>query len=410
MNAQIAQLNVPAFNALEAQPADALLGIIAQFRADSRPDKLDLGIGVYRDDTGACPILGAVKEAERRLVAEQTSKGYLGAEGDIGFVEHIARLALGPDAALGGRQIGLQTPGGGGALRLAAELYRRARPQGWAWIGMPTWPNHAPIFTAAGVPIATHPFYDVATGTVQFDLMMEALSHAAPGDAVLLHGCCHNPTGAQLTPDQWQALIAWIARRGLLPIMDLAYHGLGDGLDADAAAARALFAAVPEAMLAYSCDKNFGLYRDRVGALMVQGATAEQAAVARGNLLAIARSAWSMPPDHGAAVVRIILDDSDLAARWEAELALMRGRLNGIRGALAAAHPRLAAIGAQRGLFALLPLSPADVAAARAQAGIYMAGDGRINIAGLRHDRIDAFAAAIAPALERGRAFDLVHG
>ncbi|WP_326525039.1 amino acid aminotransferase [Sphingomonas sp.] len=393
-----------AFAALVPQPADALLALIKEFASDPRTDKLDLGVGVYRDEFGVCTIPAAVKEAERRLLVEQATKGYLGSDGDIRFVARIAHLVLGEDAEIGGPLIGVQTPGGGGALRLAAELYHRASPGGRIWIGTPTWPNHAPIFNASGVPIVAHPFYDPVTSELLFDEMMAALEGAAVGDAILIHGCCHNPTGAGFSRAQWQRLIGIIVERRLLPIVDLAYHGLGDGLDADAESTRAIFASVPDAMLAYSCDKNFALYRDRVGALLIQAPTAEAAGIARGNLLAIARAAWSMPPDHGAAVVRIILDDPELAASWEAELATMRSRINAVRAVLGAAHPRLASIGQQRGMFALLPLTPADVTQARHDSAIYMASDGRINIAGLREDTVPYLVDAIRPWLDRAAA------
>ncbi|WP_052757382.1 amino acid aminotransferase [Sphingobium chungbukense] len=381
------------FDGLAVQPADALLGLIGLYRADTRPGKIDLGVGVFRDDFGHTPVMRAVKAAEAMLLRDQETKSYLGAEGDVRFAELLAEVAFGagPD-----RLAGVQTPGGTGALRLGAELITRSRPGATVWIGTPTWPNHAPIFRDAGLAIQTHRFFDVASAAVDFDGMIEDLGEARAGDVLLLHGCCHNPTGAGFTGAQWLEIGRLCAARGLLPFIDLAYQGLGDGLEADAAAMRGLMDALPEAVIAYSCDKNFGLYRERVGALWVQSEASE---LVRGNLLALARSLWSMPPDHGAAVVRLVLEYAALRADWTAELDAMRARINGLRAALAASHARLAAIGGQRGMFALLPLGPEAVEALRREHGIYMAGNGRINIAGLTLDTIPAFVAGVAPYL-----------
>lgn len=381
------------FGGLVVQPADALLGLIALYQADERPGKIDLGVGVFRDDWGRTPVMRAVKAAEARLLRDQQTKSYLGAEGDVRFTELLAQVAFGAGAD---RLTGVQTPGGTGALRLGAELIARSRPGATVWIGAPTWPNHAPIFRDAGLGIETHRFFDVANAAIDFDGMIEDLAGAQPGDVLLLHGCCHNPTGASFTGEQWREIAQLCEARALLPFIDLAYQGLGDGLDADAAAMRGLLRALPEAVIAYSCDKNFGLYRERVGALWVQS---DANALVRGNLLALARSLWSMPPDHGAAVVRLVLDDEALRADWIAELGAMRARINGLRAALAASHPHLAAIGDQRGMFALLPLGPDAVETLRRQHGIYMAGNGRINIAGLTLDTIPAFVSGLAPYL-----------
>jgi aromatic-amino-acid transaminase len=269
------------------------------------------------------------------------------------------------------------------------------------WIGTPTWPNHGPIFREAGLAVRTHAFFDPATGTVDFAGMIAALEQANAGDVVLLHGCCHNPTGAELDETLWTHLITLLAERRLIPFVDLAYQGLGRGLDADAAATRAMLAAVPEAIVAYSCDKNFGLYRDRVGALWVKAADDDAVTAIRDNLLVLARSLWSMPPDHGAAAVRTILEDGALEASWKAELEEMRTRIASLRAALARAEPRLSVLADQGGMFALLPLTQAAVHSLRADHGIYMADSGRINIAGLRNETIAAFVSAIAPHLQR---------
>jgi aromatic-amino-acid transaminase len=386
---------------LERQPADALLRLIGLYRQDPRPNKIDLGVGVYRNDAGETPVMRAIKAAEHRLADQQTTKAYLGAEGDARFVELLAPIVFGPVQAVESCLTGVQTPGGTGALRLGAELVARRSGKPTVWIGTPTWPNHAPIFREAGLAVREHPFFDVATGKIDFAVMTGALEQAAAGDVMLLHGCCHNPTGAELTQAQWELLIGLLRERRLTPFIDLAYQGLGRGLDADAAATRALLAAMPEAIVAYSCDKNLGLYRDRVGALWVKTADGDAIAAVRDNLLVLARSLWSMPPDHGAAAVREILEDAALTALWKAELEEMRTRIAGLRTALSLAEPRLSALADQGGMFAMLPLTREAVLTLRTEHGIYMADSGRINIAGLRSDTVVPFVAAIGPHLQR---------
>ncbi len=387
-----------AFASLEPQRPDALLALIAQYRADPRADKIDVGVGVYRTETGETPVMRAVKDAEARLLAAQASKSYLGAEGDQRFAQLIWQLVSGNDE-LGPRCFGLQTPGGTGALRVGAELLARARPGAQVWIGAPTWPNHAPIFREAGLQVRTHAYLDASGGHIDFDAVISALVEAAGGDVLLLHGCCHNPTGTQFSDEQWMALSDLCNRRGLVPFIDLAYQGLGDGMDEDALGARHMLAAVPDALLAYSCDKNFAVYRDRVGGLFVQSGTEQALELARGNALTIARSLWSMPPDHGAAVVRTVLDDPALRRDWASELAGMRDRLQAVRQALAVAHPLLASVATQRGLFSLLPLSVEAVAAVRRAHGIYMPADGRINLAGLNQANLHRFVEGVLPHL-----------
>ena len=297
-----------------------------------------------------------------------------------------------------GTLAGIQTPGGTGALRLAADLYAQARPGARIWVGTPTWPNHVPIFSASGLKVEYHPFFNPKLSGIDFDAMIDRLRLAHVGDLVLLHGCCHNPTGLQFSEVEWRAIADLCAERGIVPLIDLAYQGLGDGWEADAAGMRQLLARVPDAMIAYSCDKNFGLYRERVGALWVMNRDASTRGRVWQNMLVLARSLWSMPPDHGAAIVRIILEDAALTAEWRDELQAMRGRLNDVRR-LVAAHPGLEAIGRQRGMFGLLPVAPDDVVALRRDHGIYMAGSGRINIAGLTPATIERFVTAITPYL-----------
>ena len=382
------------FSTLKAQAPDPLLSLIGLYRADERAHKLDLGVGIYRDETGATPVMKAMKKAEQKLVDEQSSKSYLGPEGDVGFVRLAAELAMGDQAE---SLVGVQTPGGTGALRLAFALIHMAKPDATVWLGTPSWPVHANILDSAGLKTRTYRHYDPATGLVDFEALTSAFNEAAEGDVVLLHGCCHNPSGANLSADQWAEVIQLITTRGLFPVIDLAYQGLGDSLVEDAAGARQLVAAVPEALIAYSCDKNFGLYRDRVGALFAKSAMAD---VVEGNLHGLARVFWSMPPDHGAAATRLILEDDALKAEWSAELDEMRARLNGVRMALAEAHPALKPLAHQRGMFSILPLNPEQVGLMRRDHAIYMAGSGRINLAGLTLKTVPQFVQAFATVLD----------
>ncbi len=388
------------FQTLEARPADALLGLIRLFAEDARPFKLDLGVGVYKDEAGRTPIFAAVKAAERQLVDAQETKSYLGPDGDYGFLDSLGALVFGAAWAQShGRIASIQTPGGTGALRIGADLLRDVLPQRRIWLGLPTWPNHAPIFRAAGLEIATYPYFDVATQTVQFESLLAALDQAEPGDAVLLHGCCHNPAGADLTREQWDQVADVIEQRGLLPFIDLAYHGLGDGLEADLYGVRLLTGRGTGVMVAVSCSKNFGLYRDRVGALYVQTPDRATAAIVSSHMAGHARTDWSMPPDHGAAVVRLILEDDALAHQWREELDAVQRRVSGIRAALAghgqAGPVDLKRVGEQKGMFSTLPLSREQVFQLRASRAVYMADSGRINVAGLQLADIPAFVEAL---------------
>jgi len=292
------------FETLKTLPPDSLLALIKAYQGDRRAGRLDLGVGVYRDEAGSTPIMQAVKSAERILMETQDTKAYLGPEGDMRFVAALQPFVFGANAS---GVTGLQTPGGSGALRLGAELLAAARPDLRVWLGAPTWPNHAPVFQAAGTTIRWYRYFDPATQTVLFDEMMTSLSRAEPGDVVLLHGCCHNPTGADLDPGQWSEVAKLVAKRCLFPFIDLAYQGLGRSLDEDVSGMRLVLDAVDEALVAYSCDKNFGLYRDRVGALFVLARNSTQVTAIDSHLVNLARVSWSMPPDHGAALTRTIL-------------------------------------------------------------------------------------------------------
>lgn len=386
------------FELLKDQPPDALLQLIKLHRDDPRADKVDLGVGVYRDETGATPVMAAIKAAERHLFETQPSKSYLGPEGDARFVELLRPFIFGAADRHGDRLRGLQTPGGSGALRLGGELANAARAGTTIWVGTPTWPNHTPVLASAGLTVKTYRYFDVASQTLLFDDMVAALSAAAAGDLVLLHGACHNPTGADLDIAQWRTIADLVATRGLVPFIDFAYQGLGLGLEEDASGLRLVLENVPEALLSYSCDKNFGLYRDRTGALFVLAKDAAAARTAQVNAEAHARVNWSMPPDHGAALVRIILDTPDLTASWRAELTSMMRRINAMRAGLAAAAPSFAAIAGQRGLFSNLPLSGEAIDRLRTEHGIYMARSGRINLAGLQTKDIAKVAAAFEAA------------
>jgi aspartate/tyrosine/aromatic aminotransferase len=383
------------FERLETQKSDALLNLIALCDADERADKIDVGVGVYRDSDGSTPILRAVKKAERLLWETQETKAYLGSAGDVRFTELIRPIVFGETLAADERIVGLQTPGGCGALRLGADLVHRADRQARIFVGQPTWPNHGPLIECAGVEIVPVPYYEPSSRRILFDEMMDGLGRGRAGDLVLLHGCCHNPTGADLSPDQWRDVAELVGRRGLIPYVDLAYQGLGNGLERDAAGTRLVVEAAEQALVAQSCDKNFGLYRERTGNLFVKAANRKTAEVLFGNLLTLSRTMWSMPPDHGAAIARIVLETPDLRAEWHAQLEEMCARIRRLRARLAAYDERLAFIDGQNGMFSILPLSREQVLALRAEKGIYMAESGRFNVVGLSDDNIDLFAAAV---------------
>ena len=388
------------FDRLEEQASDALLALIALCDADPRPDKIDVGVGVYRDAAGGTPILRAVKQAERILWETQETKAYLGSQGDSRFTSLIRTILFGDKLAADDRIVGVQTPGGCGALRLGAELVRAANPGARIYVGQPTWPNHAPLIASSGIEMVAHPYYDRDSHSVRFDAMIEALKGASAGDLVLLHGCCHNPAGADLDLDQWRAVAELVSERDLIPFVDLAYQGLGNGLEADAAGTRLVVEAAEQALVAQSCDKNFGVYRERTGNLFVKGTSRRNAEVVLGNLMTLARTMWSMPPDHGAALVRIVLDDPELRADWNSELKEMCARIRALRARLAAFDPRLAFIERQNGMFSMLPLTPDQVLELRLERGIYMAGSGRINVVGLSDDNVDRFAAAVVEKMD----------
>ena len=386
---------------LALQPPDPLLAVMGLFAADPRPGKIDLGVGVYRDEHGLTPVMRAVRAAEARMLAEQTSKAYVGSAGNLAFVQRMRDLVLGAGAP-GERIAGLQTTGGTAALRLASDLLVRAGARS-IWVGRPTWANHDPIFAAAGLAARDYDYFVPADQSVDFNRMATVLSAAHAGEVVLLQAACHNPTGADLSLDQWRTLAQIVAARGLIPLIDVAYQGLGDGLDADVAGARLVLEAASDALVAVSCSKSFGLYRERTGALFALTANAKAQATTQSNLLAIARANYSMPPDHGAAIVGALLADPELTADWRAELDHMRGRIQATRAHLAGLGRigplDLAPLAGQRGMFSLLPLAPEAINALREDHAIYMTGFGRVNLAGLKREDVEPLLSALARTL-----------
>jgi aromatic-amino-acid transaminase len=386
-------------NDLKQQPADALLALIKLHNSDPRVDKIDLGVGVYRTGQGDTPVFGAIKAAEAKLVAEQDSKAYLGPEGDMGFVEKLMPYIFGKDAPdMGGRIEGMQTPGGTGSLRLALAMVKRAG-YNRVIVGKPSWPNHNQICADLGLDVLEFN-HATADGQPDMDALRAALASAGEGDAILLHGCCHNPTGIDYTNADWDEIAGLLADGKVLPIIDLAYQGLGLGMEEDAYGLRRVLVAVPEALISYSCDKNFGLYRDRVGALYALVADPADLTKVMSNGHGLARANWSQPPDHGAAAVRLVLEDEALTAQWLDELDQMRDRMRQVRARLAAAGKTggvdLTPVGGHNGLFSIIPFTPEQVKAMRADHGIYFAASGRINVAGLTMNNIEQFIAAVA--------------
>lgn len=388
------------FDNLTVLPSDSLLGLIKMFAADTNPGKIDLGVGVYKDAAGNTPIMQAVKAAEQRLFEEQGSKTYFGSEGDGEFLAAISPLALGSAAKSSDHIVGCQTVGGTGALRLAAELALVSRPGARIWVGLPTWPNHLPLLQSTGLEVRTFEHYDLNSQQLRFDKMIEALETADAGDLLLVHACCHNPTGADLDADQWRELAQVAARRGIVPLIDFAYSGFADGIDADVQAVEIILSTVDEAMVAFSCSKSFGIYRERTGALFIKAASPAATAPILSHIQVLARTLYSTPADHGAGVVRTILADAALRASWQSELEEARLRIVDIRQKLGSFGEvggiDLAPIALQRGMFSLLPLKGDAILKLRTERGIYMAGTGRINIAGLHLGNVDYFVDALA--------------
>lgn len=391
------------FDKLTTQPADKILALMAAYRADARTDKVDLGVGVYKDASGNTPVMRAVKEAERRILADQATKAYVGLAGDPEFSNVMIDLVLG-DSVARDRIAAVATPGGTGAIRQALELIKMAAPDATVWLSNPTWPNHPSIIKYLQMPSAEYRYFDGKTRGVDFDGMMADLDGVKSGDVVLLHGCCHNPTGANLDDAQWGKVIALLNDKGAMPLVDIAYQGFGDGLDDDAAATRRVAASCENVLIAASCSKNFGIYRERTGILMAVARDTEQRDLAQQNLAFLNRQNFSFPPDHGARVVTTILQDPDLRADWEAELEETRNGMLALRQQLADELRRLTNsdrfdfLADHRGMFSRLGTTPEMVEKLRADHGIYMVGDSRMNIAGLNAKTVPILAKAIVDA------------
>lgn len=389
---------------LDPPAADPIIALMGRFADDPRPDRIDLGVGVYRDAAGRTPVMAAVAAAEARLLARQQTKGYLGLAGDPAFLEAMRALMLGA-AAPADRVAGVATPGGSGAIRQLLALVRMARPDATVWVSGPSWPNHAAIARTLGLGVRDHPWLDARTGGVDMAAMLAALETAAPGDVLVLQASCHNPTGADPSDLDWAALAACADRRGLLPLVDVAYQGFGMGVEADVAGLQALAAALPELLVAASGSKTFGLYRERVGVALALSDRPQARARAQAALAALNRTNFAFPPDHGARVVTTILTDPVLTADWQAELDAMRLRIDGNRQALAAAlrtatqSPRFDFLTAQRGMFSLTGLSAAQIDRLREERAVYLVGDGRLNLAGLTPGTIPVVAEAVAAVL-----------
>ncbi len=390
------------FENLKPQPEDKIIKMIGMFAADERDDKLDLGVGVYKDVNGSTPVMRAVKRAEARLLESQKTKKYVGLLGNLEFVDGMRELVLGSSVE-SVRVTGAQTPGGTGAIRQIFELINMATPDATVWISDPSWPNHEAILKYLGMKIGKYRYFDDATCGVDFDGMMADLDGAVAGDVVLLHGCCHNPTGANITLDQWSAVTDMLLAKNLMPMIDIAYQGFGDGLEEDAAGVRHMASRVPEMLIAASCSKNFGLYRDRVGVAL---AVCEgDVALTKGALATLNRMNFSFPPDHGATVVAIIMADPELRADWMAEVEAMRVSMLSLRSGLADAlrretnSDRFDFVADHRGMFSRLGLTTDQVDKLRDEYGIYMVGDSRFNVAGLPAEGLDDLAKAIAAVL-----------
>jgi aspartate aminotransferase len=396
------------FESLKPVAMDPILGLMAAYRADTRTNKIDLGIGVYMNDRGHTPVMTSVKEAETQLMQLETTKSYQGIAGDPDYNQRIIELLFGADHSIlnSGRIKSIQAPGGSGALRVGAEVIQRARPEAKLWVGVPTWPNHIPLLGGAGFEIEEYPYYNRDNHQIETEAMMETLRQVPAGDMVLLHGCCHNPTGADLTHEQWDMIADLALERGFIPFIDTAYQGLGDGLDEDAYGLRMMAERLPELVVASSCSKNFGLYRERTGSITFIADSAEQADIVASQAMSVARQIYSMPPAHGALLVSLILGDQQLRANWEAELTEVRERIQSMRTLLAdniqnnAAGKDFSHIKQQRGMFSFLGLNTAQLDQLREEYGVYIVSSSRVNLAGINSSNIDYLSSSIMSVLK----------
>ncbi|MGR8947832.1 MAG: amino acid aminotransferase [Gammaproteobacteria bacterium] len=395
------------FEQLPGLPADPILGLMLAYREDRNPNKVDLGVGVYRDEDGHTPILKAVLAAQRQHIESETTKSYIGPPGEPEFNTHMRDLIFGRGHAVlkSNRVSSAQTPGGCGALRVGAELINRANPGATIWVSDPTWANHVPLLGDAGLKIKTYPYFDPQTSSLREQEMMDTLSKIPAGDLVLLHGCCHNPCGVDLAEPHWQNIAKLANQQGFTPFIDMAYQGLSSGVDEDALGVRLMADAVPELVVASSCSKNFGLYRDRVGAIAIISSTEKQAGVLSSQLMNVIRGIYSMPPNHGGAIVKTILADEALTSQWLSELSEMRERINGMRDAMSTklatitGSNRFDFIRDQRGMFSFLGIDKAQIAELQKKSGIYIVDSSRINVAGVSSKNIDYVCDAIAAVL-----------
>ncbi len=392
------------FENLEAAPADAILGLITEHKNDPRAEKIDLGVGVFRTAEGETPVLDVVKQAEQRIVDTQESKAYIGTAGDPQFNAAMQALTFGDDVD-DDRVWTIQAPGGSGSLRVAAGMILRARPEARVWVSDPTWANHIPLLGGAGLALEPYPYYDTTMHVIRIDAMLDALSKVPQGEIVLLHACCHNPSGLDPSEEEWRAIADVIVERELVPFIDMAYQGFAHSLTDDAFIVRHLAARVPEMIVANSCSKNFGLYRDRVGSLSLLSSTSKGRDITYSQVNSIVRTIYSVPPDHGAVVVATILGDAELKAAWRVELAEMRGRLREMRVLLNDALKERAPdhdfshLVRARGMFCFLGIPEKQVDRLKKEFGVYMVGSSRINTAGITAHNVNYLADAIAATL-----------
>ncbi|WP_447528565.1 amino acid aminotransferase [Vreelandella sp. TE19] len=395
------------FEHIERVPGDAILGLIEAFKKDTNPQKVDLGVGVYRDAKGTTPVMRAVKEAEARLLNNETTKTYIGSHGAPAYAQAVLPIVLGEGSNVlsNNRASVTQSPGGTGALRLAADFIASQMPGKGIWVSDPTWPNHHGIFTSAGIELHKYPYVD-PDNRLDFEGMIGALNKIPEGDVVVLHACCHNPTGFDLSEAQWQEVLEVLKERNLLPLVDFAYQGFGEGLEEDAYGVRLLAENLDEVMITSSCSKNFGIYCERTGALIMVAKNAEQMENVRSQIAIVARENYSNPPAHGGAIVSEILLDSELKAMWHEELTEMRDRINTLRRDFVEAlkpyglSDKYACVAEQRGMFSYTGLTPEQVDRLRDEFGIYMVRSGRANVAGFSQENLPYLAKAIAAVNE----------
>ncbi len=394
------------FSKLTQLPADPILGLSVKFKADINPNKIDLGAGIYKDESGHTPVLSCVKTAERFRLENENSKAYLGSAGSALFNEKMTALILGDHKVISANRIRtISTPGGTGALRTAGEFIKTCTPGATIWVSNPTWANHQGVFTAAGLNVKTYPYYDYENNCLDFDGMLAALKEVSKDDAVLLHACCHNPSGMDLSKEQWQQVADVAKQVGFMPVVDMAYQGFGQDLDADAFGLRLMADTVDQMIICSSCSKNFGLYRERIGACSIIGKDSISADIINSVLLSVVRVNYSMPPAHGAAIVETILSSAELTTQWHGELKEMRDRINGMRQLLV---EQLAANGVtrdfsfitkQNGMFSFLGIDKAQVQRLQDEFSIYIVGSSRISLAGISPDNVNYLTQSIAKVL-----------